>query len=214
MEMKFIDLHVHSILSKGVDTPMRLASHAGELGIEIGLCDSNRLERDVHPGHIAAIGYEMTAKIKRHFNEELRSLGNEWGYVAVPGGMGIVNRLAVGDDRVDVLLHPDLGRRDSGLDTFIAREARENAVAVGVNLWGLIAARGRYRVHLCRNIQRNLELSRKYGFSLVACTGARSRYELRTGECMFELLMQLGFTEEEATGALYDVPRVILEDSR
>jgi RNase P/RNase MRP subunit p30 len=214
MGTKFIDLHVHSIFSKGVDTPMRLAFHARELGVEIGLCDSHKFDREILTGSLVASGYELTAKTKRDFKEELRSLRNEWDYVVVPGGEDIINRLAVGDNRVDVLLHPDLGRKDNGIDTFIAREARKNEVAIGVNLGGLIAAKGGYRINLCKNIQRNLELSRKYGFSLIACTGARSRYDLRTGECMFGLLVRLGFTEEEVVEALYEVPKMILGGSR
>ncbi|MEE9594878.1 MAG: RNase P subunit p30 family protein [Candidatus Hydrothermarchaeales archaeon] len=212
--MKFIDLHVHSIFSTGVDTPLRLAHHARRLDVQIGLCDSHRFEDGEISGQIKASGVEAVAKTKRHFNEALKALRNGWDYVAVPGGTGIVNRLAAGDDRVDILLHPDLGRRDSGLDTFIAREASENAVAIEVNLGGVISARGGLRIQLCRNIQRNLELSRKYGFDLIAGTGAKTRYELRSGECVYELLIRLGFTEEEAAKATYDVPQAKLEDSR
>ncbi len=212
--MRFVDLDVHSVFSTGVDTPVRLAHHARELGIEIGLCDSARLEEGVVTAGIRGLGFEAAAKTKREFRDMLRALRNEWDYVVVSGGSDVSNRLAVGDDRVDVLLHPDLGRKDSGLDSFIAREARENSVAIGVNLGGLIGARGGYRINLCRNIQRNLELSRKYGFDLIACTGARSRYELRSGECVYELLLRLGFTSEEATRAMIEVPTAILEGSR
>ncbi len=213
--MKFIDLHVHSIFSKGVDTPGRLGEHARDLGIEIGLCDSHRFKKeDDIQAPIIAYGHATSAKTKRHFNEALKALNDKWDYVSVPGGTGTINRLAVGDDRVDVLLHPDLGRRDSGLDAFIAKEARANDVAIGVNLGAVIAVRGGYRIQLCRNIQQNLELSRKYGFDMVASTGARSRYELRSGECMFELLTRLGFSVDEAERALYDVPKAILRGSQ
>jgi len=212
--MKFIDLHVHSILSKGLDTPARLAYHAKELGIEIGLCDSHKFEKGEISSPIIASGVETVAKTKRHFTEALRSVQNGWNYVAVPGGTGIVNRLAAGNDRVDMLLHPDLGRRDSGVDTFIAREARDNSVAICVNIGAVISSRGGIRVQHCKNIKRNLDLSRKYDFDIVACTGARSRYDLRAGDSVFELLRHLGFTEDEAQRAMYDVPKGILGASR
>lgn len=212
--MRFVDLDVRSIFSTGVDTPMRLEHHASELAIDIGLCDSKKPEQEIVSSRIRGVGCELTAKTKREFGEKLRAMHDKWDYLVVPGGGDIINRLAVGDDRVDMLLHPDLGRKDSGVDSFIAREACENEVAIGVNLGGLIAARGSYRINLCRNIQRNLELSRKYGFDLIATTGARSRYDLRSGESVYGLLLWLGFGEEEAARAMYDVPMSVLEGSK
>ncbi|MDP6613016.1 MAG: RNase P subunit p30 family protein, partial [Candidatus Hydrothermarchaeota archaeon] len=101
-------------------------------------------------------------------------------------------------------------RRDSGVDSIIAKTAGENKVAIEVNLGRVINSWGLNRVYVIRNIRRNLMLSRKYGMPLVATTGAKSFIELRGGEGVHHLLRLMGFEEEEAINAMYEVPIKIL----
>ncbi|MEE8168262.1 MAG: RNase P subunit p30 family protein [Candidatus Hydrothermarchaeales archaeon] len=206
--MEFIDLHVHSVVSSGVDTPSRLAYHADKLGIKIGLCDGQDLAKR---GGIA-LGAEISAGNKGSFKDSIKALRG-FDYLVVRGGSDMANRLAVSDSRIDILAHPELGRRDSGLDSFIARKAKENSVAVEVNLGALITSKRGQRVRLLKNIKKNLMLSRKYGFELIACTGAKSRYDLREADCVFELLKLVGAEEEEAMKAMVETPKKILEGS-
>ncbi len=199
--MKFIDLHVHSSLSSGRDTPEEMLEHAKKLGIEIGLCDGKRGE------YIS--GSEIHAGSKGDFQKALSKAAN-LDYVIVHGGDYDINRLAVSDKKVDVLAHPELGRKDSGIDAVLARKAAENKVAVEVNLGSIVRSRGGSRVHALKNIRRNLMLSRKYKFDLIAASGAKSRQELRDASGVFELLKLIGFTEEEAVRAIEENPDKIL----
>lgn len=200
--MKFIDLHVHSNFSSGKNTPAEILEHAKKLGIEIGLCDGKRGE------HIS--GSEIHAGSKGDFQKALSKAANETDYVIVHGGDYDINRLAVSDKKVDVLAHPELGRKDSGIDAVLARKAAENKVAVEVNLGSIIRSRGGSRVHALKNIRRNLMLSRKYKFDLIAASGAKSKLELRDASGVFELLKLIGFTEEEAVGAIEENPEKVL----
>lgn len=201
--MKFIDLHAHSILSCGVDTQARMLFNAKKLGVEIGLCDG--VEGEYHAG------IEISAKNK---SELKNALGNshEFDYVVINGGNEHTNRLATGDKRVDILAHPDAGRKDPGVDSFVAKQAHKNGVAIEVNLRNLILATGSRRANALKNIARTLKLSRKYGFDIIVTSGAKSRLELRSGDGVLQILKLLGFEESEAEAAMISVPRGILKN--
>lgn len=204
--MNFIDLHTHSMLSCGVDTQKRMLFHAKMLGVELGLCDGRS---DGKRGEYLS-GIEIEAKSK---NELKNGLANSSGfdYVIVHGGDEDINRLAVSDKRVDILAHPERGRKDAGVDPFIARQAQKNNVAIELNLRNLIFTRGNYRVNVIKNIKRQLLLSRKYGFDIIVTSGAMSRLELRSGDGVSQLIKLLGFDESETGTAMTTAPKSILD---
>lgn len=201
--MKFVDLHVHSIFSSGVDTPSRLLHHAKELGIEIGICDGQRLG--------CYSGIEIHAEGKKDLKETLNKFEGKVDYILVHGGKDRINRLAVSNNRVDILAHPDLGRKDNGVDNVIAEEARENRVAIEVNLNSIIQSKGTRRVNTIKNVKKNLILSRKYKFNLIIASGAKCRYDLRASKPVAELLKLIGFTANEVLDSMENVPREILK---
>jgi ribonuclease P/MRP protein subunit RPP1 len=198
--VKFIDLHVHSVFSHGVDTPSRLLVEAKKLRIGIGLCDGRAYE------HLS--GIEINFRNKKELRNAIKKFEN-LDYIIVHGGLEKTNRLAVSDSRIDILAHPDQGRRDSGIDAFIARKASENDVAIEVNLSRLFSSRRIYRVYALMNIKRNLFLSRKYGFDIVVTSGARSRYELRKADVVCEILKSIGFENQEISRAMKKVQEII-----
>lgn len=203
----FIDLRVHSLNSSGVDSPSRLLKEAERLGVKPGLCDGMAYE-----GVLS--GIEIRAESKRALVRAVRENWRRFDYVVVHGGEANINRAATRDSRVDILAHPYKGRRDAGVDVVIARQAAENQVAIEVDLWSIISARGMARVRHVQKVQRILKLSRKYGFTIVATSGAKSRYELRGAKEAEAILMSVGFTQEEAKRAIEDAPKEILEKKR
>jgi ribonuclease P/MRP protein subunit RPP1 len=198
--MRFIDLHVHSNLSTGADPPERMLEHARRLKVALGLCDGVRTED--YPA-----GTEITPKNRRDLRKKLR---HGLDYVVVCGGDYRVNRLAVAEPGVDILAHPDLGRRDSGVDAIVARAAAENRVAIEINLGRIINSSGTRRVYVLRNVKKTLMLARKYGSPLIASTGAESWLELRGGDGVRCLLQMIGFEEEEITDAMTTIPEQII----
>lgn len=194
--MRFIDLHVHSSHSSGAASPEDMLKHASRIGIDIGLCDGKRYD--------CASGIEISDLTSKNLRQGL-------DYVVVHGSEYRVNRLAVSNRRVDILAHPDFNRKDSGVDSIIAKKARENGVAIEVNLGRIINTHRTARVHTIRNVQRNLLLSRKYKFKLIVTSGAESLLGLRGATGVFELLITLGFTDNEAVDAMETTPRGILE---
>ncbi|WP_457554758.1 RNase P subunit p30 family protein [Candidatus Pyrohabitans sp.] len=203
----FIDLRIHSLNSGGVDSPLRIAEEAKRLGVRPGLCDGIAYE-----GVLS--GIEVKAESRRKLVRALRSVDEKFDYVVVHGGDAGINRAATRDGRVDILAHPYRGRRDSGVDTVIARQAAKSGVAIEIDLWSIISARSFARVRQIQKVQRILMLSRKYGFDIVATSGAKSRYELRSQREAEAVLLSLGFTREEARHAMETVPGRILERRR
>lgn len=201
--MKFVDLHTHSILSCGVDTQARMLFHAKKIGVELGLCDGKRCE--------CPSGIEIVASNKNELKNRLAK-SRDFDYVIVQGGNEHVNRLAVSDSRVDILAHLERGRKDSGIDPFVARQAKENNVSIEISLRNLILRKGNQRVNALKNIERLLMFSRKYGSDIIVTSGARSRLELRSGDGVLQLLRLLGFNDTEAEAAMVTVPRGILEN--
>ena len=201
--MEFIDLHAHSILSCGVDTQNRMLFNAKKLGVELGLCDGAKGEYHT--------GIEIKAKSKSELKNALTK-SRDFDYVVIHGGDEHINRLVVSDRRVDILAPPEMGRKDLGVDPFVAKQAKKNGVAIEVNLRNLILTQGNHRINALKNVARNLKLSRKYGFDIIVTSGAKSRFELRSGDGVFQLLKLLGFEEAEAEAAMISVPRGILKN--
>jgi ribonuclease P/MRP protein subunit RPP1 len=177
--------------------------HAKKLGVELGLCDGKKCEQ--------LSGIEIKATNKNELKNALAN-SRDFDYVVVCGGDEHINRLAVSDKRVDILAHPERGRKDSGVDPFVARQAKKNNVAIEINLRNLILAKGNQRVNALKNVARNLMLSRKYGFDIIVTSGAKSRLELRSNDAVSQMLKLLGFEQSEVEAAMVTVPRGILDN--
>ncbi len=66
---------------------------------------------------------------------------NDADVLVFKGGDEELNRKAAEDTRVDVILHPERDRKDSGINHVVAEEAAENEVAIGFDLRGLRTGR-------------------------------------------------------------------------
>ncbi len=106
------------------------------------------------------------------------------------GGDGKLNRKAVEDSRVDVLLHPELGRQDSGLNHILAKAAAENNVAIGLDFSKLYNSERRDRV--MSDWRKNIGLCDKYGAPYLISTNAVKKQELRAPRDLAALVTVLG----------------------
>jgi len=124
------------------------------------------------------------------------------------GGNEDLNRKAAGDSRIDVLLHPELGRKDSGMDQVVAEEAAENKVAVGFDFSQLLQTNEKHRVHVLSHRRRNLKLCEKYGTPYIMTSGAGEKRKLRSPRDIEKIIDSLGY---EGRKAVSDYPEEILE---
>lgn len=107
------------------------------------------------------------------------------------GGDENLNRKAAGDTRVDILLHPEKNRKDSGINHVIAKEAAENNVAIGLDFKQLNTSK-KIRSHILNHWRRNLMLCEKYNAPYLITTRAGSKYELRSPKDLKSIVRSLG----------------------
>mgnify|MGYP002761675626 FL=1 len=123
------------------------------------------------------------------------------------GGEGQLNRKAAEDSRVDVLLHPEKGRKDSGVNHVIAKEAAKNNVAIGFD-FRMLDASEKTRSHILRHWGRNLMLCEKYDAPYIMTSGAKEEFDLRAPRDLASIIDSLGYDGSEAVS---EFPEKILE---
>lgn len=123
------------------------------------------------------------------------------------GGDLELNRKAAGDTRIDILLHPEKGRKDSGIDHVIAEEAAENNVAIGLDLRKLFRS-NKSQTHILKHWRRNLKLCEKYDTPYIITSGATEKHQLRAPR---ELAAVIDSLSHNGKAAVSRYPKNILE---
>lgn len=123
------------------------------------------------------------------------------------GGDEELNRKAAEDSRVDIILHPEKGRKDSGVDHVIAEKAAENNVAIGFDFRQLQTSK-KTRSHVLKHWSRNLMLCDKFDTPYIITTGAEEKYGLRAPRDLASIIGSLGYSGKDA---VEHYPKQILE---
>ena len=92
----------------------------------------------------------------------IKKLRDRADIIIVSGGNPKINRAAVENPRVDILAHPERGRKDSGLDNVMVKLATENGVAIELNFKFVLHSYKKIRYHLLAHMKNNIKLSKKY----------------------------------------------------
>lgn len=211
---KFFDLHIHQ--------NQKLVQEAERLGFAgISLCyDFDTYPRDL-PQDFEEIKqnsnilirkcFELSCKNQEELRRKVQKSRKKADIVMVRGGDLRINRAACEDRNVDILSHPYLNRRDSGMNHVLARKASENDVAIEINLNTFLKTNLRYRHRVISQFRHLVALKRKYKFKLIITSGARSGYGLRNPMDIFALANCFGMTNEESFEALSSAPQHIIE---
>jgi len=125
------------------------------------------------------------------------------------GGDVQLNRKAAEDTRVDVLLHPEKGQKDSGIDHVIAEEAAKNNVAIGFDLQQLMKNE-KQQTHKLTAWRKNLSLCEKYDTPFIITSGAQEKLDLRPPRELAAIIKSLDFKDNKAVSKH---PKKILERS-
>lgn len=113
------------------------------------------------------------------------------------GGNVELNRKAAEDARVDVLLHPEKGRKDSGVDHVIAEEAAKNKVAIGFDFQQLMKDE-KQQTHVLTAWRKNLQLCEKYDAPFILTSSAEDKLDLRAPRELAAVIKSLGFKGNKA----------------
>lgn len=132
--------------------------------------------------------------------------------IAVAGGDYEVNRSACEDNRVDILLHPELGRMDSGIDHICAKAAADNSVAIEINFNQILNAKSRPR--MIYFLKRNIYLCGKYSAPVITTSGARSIWDMRAPRELASVSHVLGMDLNRAIDSVSIIPEEKIKANR
>jgi len=166
----------------------------------------------------SAIEIYPGVKIYAETPEELRKIiervREEVMIVMVAGGNYNVNRAACENPKVDILVHPELGRVDNGLDEVCLKEAAKNNVAIGVNFREILNRYRRPRSFLLDRISQNIRLSKELKVPVVICSGAKSIWDMRDPRKLVSIGNIFGLELERAFSCVSSIPQSIVENNQ
>jgi ribonuclease P/MRP protein subunit RPP1 len=223
--MKFYDLFIQSNLSGGENTVEQLVEFAKKLGYSgIAICDNyqglekiNELKNkiseiqsdiEVYPG------VNIIAKDVNEMKEIVSKVRENVHVVIVSGGDYSINRAACDDSRIDILMHPELGRPDSGLDEPSLEAAVHNNVAIGISFREILYNFRKPRAYILNHISRNLMLCEHFRTPTVICSCAQSTWGMRNPREFVSLLNVLGLDIGKAFASVTSIPQAIVEENK
>lgn len=217
-ESLFYDLNIHLNAedSNVLNNLSLLAKHLGYSGIAInGVENAPKLARSVDIDDFnlfSAVELKVSNASKLH--GQIGKYRNKVDVIAVSGGSESINRAAVENPNVDILVKLATPK-DNGFNHVLAKEAADNNVAISFDLGDIIHLRGGRRVHSLMNFRKNLLLVRKYDVPFILTSNAVSAFDMRAPREMIALAGLFGMTREEAISGISDMPKSIaLKKSR
>lgn len=141
-------------------------------------------------------------ELKRKIGEHRK----EADILAFKGGDEELNRKAVEEPRLDILLYPEKNRENSGLNHILAEKAAENYVAIGFDFSYLHNSKRKDLV--MKDWRKNLKLLEKYDAPYILTTNASEPEEIRAPRDLAAVINELG---GEGLKAVKETPSDMLE---
>lgn len=147
------------------------------------------------------IDIDYTLNIKSNNPSEIRKIvrkyRNKSSCISVSGGNLKVNRSCLENIQVDVLSKPYFKRYDAGLNHILAKEAKDNNVAIELVFSDVLKSYLAYRSKILANFRDIYRLYRKYEFPLILSSGAESVFDFRTIKDFKAVFTQTGLSDLE-----------------
>jgi ribonuclease P/MRP protein subunit RPP1 len=213
----FYDLEVHSSLSIGENSTEEIAAMAKKLGLA-GVGIVSYFPEIAEMPKIDDIDLVTVAMLKANNPQELNSLAkrarNRAEILLVHGGNYDVNRAACENPLIDILCHPELGRKDSGLDHICIKAAAENNVAIEVNFREILESYKKNRIYMLTSMKKNIKLCLKYDVPVITCSGAVTKWGMRSGRELASVAYLLGMELGKAISTTSNVPETFVRKNR
>ncbi len=159
------------------------------------------------------IEIDYTLNIESNNVSEIRKIvrkyRNKSSCISVLGGNLKVNRACLENILGDVLSKPYLKRYDSGLNHILAREARDNNVAIELVFNDILKSYLSHRSKILANFRDIYKLHRKYEFPLILSSGAESILDLRTVKDFEAVFTQTGLTSLEVENSFKTAENIL-----
>jgi len=223
--MKFYDLFVQSDLSGGESSLQQLVDFAKKLGYSgIAVCDNyqgvEKLEElkkrilELKTDIEVYSGVNIIPTSVNEMKEIVNKVREKVSLVVVSGSDYSVNRAACDDSRIDILMHPELGRPDSGLDEPSLEAATQNNVAIGISFREILFNFRKPRAYILNHIAKNLMLCDHFRTPLVVCSCAQSVWSMRSPREFVSLVNVLGLDIGKAFASITSIPQSIVEENK
>jgi len=212
-------------LSGGENTIEQLVDFAKKLGYSgIAICDNyqgldklkelkNKIS-EIKSEIEVYCGVNIIAKDVNEMREIVSKIREKVHIVTVSGGDYSINRAACEDSRIDVLMHPELGRPDSGLDEPCLEAATQNNVAIGISFREILFNFRKQRAYILNHITKNLKLCDHFRTPVIVCSCAQSIWGLRGPRDLISLLDILGLDIGKAFASISSIPQTIVEENK
>lgn len=159
------------------------------------------------------IDVDYTLMIESNNPSEIRKIArkyrNKSSCISVLGGNLKVNRACVENIQIDVLSKPYFKRYDSGLNHILAREAKDNNVAIEIVFSDILKSYLAHRSKVLSNFRDIYKLHRKYEFPLILSSGAESIMDIRTVKDFNAVFTQTGLTSHEVESSFKTAEDII-----
>jgi len=146
----------------------------------------------------------IKAKDKPELRKEVSRNYGKFKILAVQGSNDEVNRAAVEDKKVDILLNPEIERtydfsdwRNSGLNDVLCKLASQNDVAIGIDV-SILPEERFARAERIGRIMQNIRLCRKFKTKIFIFSGKNelNEHDLRS------IALTLGASTQQADESL------------
>ena len=161
--------------------------------------DALTLKNDLKDDLGDLIDFDYTLYIKSNNPSEIRKITrkyrNKSSCISVLGGNLKINRTSLENVQIDVLSRPYLKRYDAGLNHILAREAKDNNVAIELFFTDILKSYFTHRSKVLANFRDIYKLHKKYEFPLILSSGAESIFDIRTVHDFKAVFTQTGLDD-------------------
>lgn len=215
----FYDMHVHTTLSIGENSLEEVAEFAKKIGLNgIGVVRYYNGTKIEPLPTVEGIDIINAIMLKPSFpddlNRQAEKVRDKCEILMVHGGNYDINRSACENPLIDILCHPELGRKDSGLDHIVVKAAADNKVAIEINFREILESYKRQRVHILSSMRKNVKLCTKYEANVITASGAISKWNLRSGRDLAAITYLLGLDLGKAIDTVTTIPEEMVKVNR
>lgn len=220
------DLCVETSEGRGKNSIEEILEFAEKLGIGfLGICDREdsikdmdrylkKIEKVDSKTDVRVLkGIKISTSKVKELNDKISGLRDKVEILVVEGNGYRINRKASEDSRIDILLNPEKGRKDPGIDHVLSKKMEKNQVMLGIGWRKLLRTKGKKRAQILSQIRRQLRLHEKFSFGICIVSNSRDKMEMRKPLDMTGLGVILGLDEEKSIKMVSRNPMNIVERS-
>ncbi|MEE1157194.1 MAG: RNase P subunit p30 family protein [Methanobrevibacter sp.] len=175
--------------------------------------DALSFKNDLKDNLKDVIDVDYTLLIKSNNPSEIRKTVRKYrkksSCISVLGGDLKINRTSLENIQIDVLSKPYLKRYDSGLNHVLAKEAKDNNVAIEIVFSDILKSYLAHRSKILANLRDIYKLYRKYDFPLILSSGAESVFDLRTVKDFEAVFTQSGLSDLEVKNSFKTAANIL-----